>query len=384
MAYAYALDPTEPANTDLVQDGAADMRLIKNALIERIESFFQDVDNDPLQVKSGVTFLGSFTQSAGTAALQATTVTTITTTSHASIGAAANLRWTGSTIMTAPADGRLLVTDSAGTAFTRMMFGGTTSSYPAITRSTTALHFKLADDSAFAPIQALTINGTTITASVALVGTLSTAAQPNVTSVGTTGGLTVAGASGITTTVGIFTHTDDVNTITATPQHAAFSGSAIRIVASRAASTSYNMIHATANGVNQFTVLGNGRTIITNSDRALQFNATANGTYGSTSYMQWFRADAATLRGYLGFGANNDPTLTIGTQDVAGVVRLASGNDTTAITIASNQVVTPAAGPIGEDCYIAPRRVDCKVAPAAHCKGRVVGGVISKPHLLCR
>lgn len=77
MAYVYALDTVVPANTDLVRDGALNIREFKSAIIERLETFFQDIDNDPLQVKSGVTFLGNITQNAGTATLVTANVTTL-------------------------------------------------------------------------------------------------------------------------------------------------------------------------------------------------------------------------------------------------------------------------------------------------------------------
>lgn len=80
-----------------------------------------------------------------------------------------HIRWLGQTRISSPADGRLLITDDAGTAFGRMQFGGTTSSFPALKRSTTALHVRLADDSAFADLSAAT---TTITRTA--LGTTST------------------------------------------------------------------------------------------------------------------------------------------------------------------------------------------------------------------
>lgn len=49
------------------------------------------------------------------------------------------------------ADGVLALYDGAGTSFGRLQFGGTTSSFPALKRNSTALETKLADDSAYAP-----------------------------------------------------------------------------------------------------------------------------------------------------------------------------------------------------------------------------------------
>ena len=59
------------------------------------------------------------------------------------------------------ADGVMLLRDNASTAFGRLQFGGTTSSFPALKRDSTAIHVRLADDSAFAPLScgALTLNG---------------------------------------------------------------------------------------------------------------------------------------------------------------------------------------------------------------------------------
>jgi hypothetical protein len=50
-------------------------------------------------------------------------------------------------------DGNWRLTNNAGTDFDRLQFGGTTSSFPALKRSSTTLQARLADDSAYAPIQ---------------------------------------------------------------------------------------------------------------------------------------------------------------------------------------------------------------------------------------
>jgi hypothetical protein len=63
--------------------------------------------------------------------------------------------------LTSPADSQLLLRNNASTDFGRLQFGGTTSSFPALKRDSTAIHIRLADDSAFAPLScgALTLNG---------------------------------------------------------------------------------------------------------------------------------------------------------------------------------------------------------------------------------
>lgn len=69
----------------------------------------------------------------------------------------------------APSDGIVTLTDNAGTAFTRLQFGGTTAAFPALRRTSTGIDVVLADNSAYAPFVAGTINATgLLTASVGL------------------------------------------------------------------------------------------------------------------------------------------------------------------------------------------------------------------------
>jgi len=58
-----------------------------------------------------------------------------------------------------PSDGVITLTDNAATSFSRLQFGGTTSSFPALRRTSTALEVVLADNSAYADF-----NGANITA----------------------------------------------------------------------------------------------------------------------------------------------------------------------------------------------------------------------------
>lgn len=79
-------------------------------------------------------------------------------------GASAAYSWAGRSSMLSPSDGVIEIANNAGTDFTRLQLGGTTSSFPAIKRSTTTVAFRLADDSADAPITASKINKVTVTA----------------------------------------------------------------------------------------------------------------------------------------------------------------------------------------------------------------------------
>lgn len=63
--------------------------------------------------------------------------------------------WASSTILTAATNSTLLLTNAAANDFGRIMLGGTTSSFPSVGRNGNNITIKLADNSAFAPIEAL-------------------------------------------------------------------------------------------------------------------------------------------------------------------------------------------------------------------------------------
>lgn len=62
--------------------------------------------------------------------------------------------WNSGTKLDTPSDGIITIWNSANTDFNLVQIGGRTSSFPAIKRNGTALNFRLADDSADAPIKA--------------------------------------------------------------------------------------------------------------------------------------------------------------------------------------------------------------------------------------
>jgi hypothetical protein len=82
------------------------------------------------------------------------------------VGAAQPLLWVGRSYVYSPADGNILVQNNANTDFGRLQFGGTTSSFPALKRSSTTLQVRLADDSAFASVQGKLTTDTAYTATV--------------------------------------------------------------------------------------------------------------------------------------------------------------------------------------------------------------------------
>jgi hypothetical protein len=61
--------------------------------------------------------------------------------------------WSSRTRFSSPADGQFLIQNNAGTDFSLLQFGGTTTSFPALKRSSTVLQARLANDSDFCPLQ---------------------------------------------------------------------------------------------------------------------------------------------------------------------------------------------------------------------------------------
>lgn len=66
--------------------------------------------------------------------------------------AGGHFNFSGQSQIKSPSDGVLELLNAAGTGFTSEQYGGTTASFPEIKRNLTALNFRLADDSADAPI----------------------------------------------------------------------------------------------------------------------------------------------------------------------------------------------------------------------------------------
>jgi len=65
------------------------------------------------------------------------------------------ISWDTKSVISSPVDGHLLLTDAAGTDFSLLQLGGTTTAYPAIKRSGNLIYFRLADDSNYCHINAL-------------------------------------------------------------------------------------------------------------------------------------------------------------------------------------------------------------------------------------
>ena len=77
----------------------------------------------------------------------------ITATSAITFGAAGT-----TSLISSPSDGVISLYNNAVSGFTRLQFGGTTSSFPAIKRSAAGIHVRLADDSAYTFLSAAVVN----------------------------------------------------------------------------------------------------------------------------------------------------------------------------------------------------------------------------------
>lgn len=77
----------------------------------------------------------------------------VVATTNLFVGGSSLLSFSSRSRLSSPADGLLRLTNAAQTDFERLQFGGTTSSFPALKRSTTALQARLADDSDFTKLQ---------------------------------------------------------------------------------------------------------------------------------------------------------------------------------------------------------------------------------------
>jgi hypothetical protein len=96
------------------------------------------------------------------------------------VGATVMYGWNGRCVFTSPVDGQILLQNSSQTGFTSLQFGGTSALFPELKRSTTGLHVKLADDSAFTDFQSksLTLNVGSIN-EVLVTDTYSASITPN-------------------------------------------------------------------------------------------------------------------------------------------------------------------------------------------------------------
>lgn len=103
--------------------------------------------------------------------------------------------WAGRSTLRSSADGKITLLNQAENNFTSLLFGGTTSSFPSLTRSSTSIAVRLADDSDDAPLTVLTVKTKALTvATLPAAATVGAGARAFVTDANATTFLsTVAG-----------------------------------------------------------------------------------------------------------------------------------------------------------------------------------------------
>lgn len=118
---------------------------------------------------------------------------TWTVVGSAVIGASATYNFSGRSKLASSADGILTASNSAGTDFSRLALGGTTSSFPAIKRNSAAIDLRLADDSGYANVGMGTVTAGTWNGTLIGVGYGGTGTSTSFTQ----GSLVFAGGSGV-------------------------------------------------------------------------------------------------------------------------------------------------------------------------------------------
>lgn len=93
------------------------------------------------------------TERFGVTASGTTNLVAVIATGSLAAGASSTLGFTGRTLLRSASDGVLQLGNNGNTDFGRLQFGGTTSSFPSLKRSTTILQARLADDSDYTFIQ---------------------------------------------------------------------------------------------------------------------------------------------------------------------------------------------------------------------------------------
>lgn len=152
--------------------------------------------------------------------------------------------------MSATADGVFKFADSANSSFGRLMLGGSTSSFPALKRSTTTVAFRLADDSADAGISASTATFTgivthsnagivTTQTNIPTIATAGTSATVTALSTDEAGEINIVGTAftGTTTTTFILTHAAAPKSVVLTATNATAAALALPYISSLTTTT---------------------------------------------------------------------------------------------------------------------------------------------------
>lgn len=112
--------------------------------IDAVETSLPTGSNYLLQARAGAAGTTVMFRVANTGTVEANS-TIFTNTGSLQSSGTGNILWNGRAVMSSSADGVINLGNQAGTGFTRLNFGGTTSSFPSLGRSGTTLTLQLAD-----------------------------------------------------------------------------------------------------------------------------------------------------------------------------------------------------------------------------------------------
>jgi len=196
----------------------------------------------------------------------------ITSGGSLTMASANTLQWTSRAKIQSPSDGVLFLQNNAGTDFTRLQFGGTTSSFPSLKRNSAALAVRLADDSADADLTTagLTVSGV---ATHTVNGALS---APGITATGTwiTGGTA--------TTTKPYTLIEPSG---ATSANWSTNGTGLGVNA--ASGFTGNLFDLQLNGAARFAIASNGVVTSTSTFNTGALVSSGSLSASSTSVMNW-------------------------------------------------------------------------------------------------
>jgi fibronectin-binding autotransporter adhesin len=138
----------------------------------------------------------------------------IIATTHLTSGATSAHSWNGRSQMFSPVDGKIQMADSTGTAFTMLQFGGTTSAFPALKRSASVLHVRLADDSGFTDLFAGNLWANGVGLVLGPTGGTAAVYDKSGTTVSTTATIITSPFTGSVGGIGVVRGSDGVNRFT--------------------------------------------------------------------------------------------------------------------------------------------------------------------------
>jgi hypothetical protein len=139
-------------------DGANDVAATEEVTLSDATAGSEDATYTLKLIRGGALTEAFNVSSVGTLTSSASLVAT----ASVRVGTGSFLGWPSSSLIYSPSNGVILLQNNATSDFSRLQFGGTTSSFPSLKRSSAALAVRLADDSADADFTAARVISTNV------------------------------------------------------------------------------------------------------------------------------------------------------------------------------------------------------------------------------